>query len=66
MNDKQKRRLEIVSRIDDDIVEKNTQKRISLMRGNKRKKWIISITSMAAALALIATTVILLVTLLVL
>lgn len=64
MNDKQKRRLEIVSRIDDDIVERSTKKRIFLLRGNKRKKWIISITSMAAALALIATTVILLVTML--
>lgn len=64
MNDKQNRRLEIVSRIDDDIVERNTQKRVALMWGNKRKKWIISAVSMAAALTLIATTVILLVTLL--
>jgi len=64
MNDKQKRRLEILSRMDDGIVEKNTQKRIALMRSHNRRKWIISITSMAAALALIATTAILLVVLL--
>jgi len=64
MNDKQKRRLEVVSRIDDDIVERNTQKRVRLLQGNSRRKWIISITSMAAAIALIATTTVLLVTLL--
>lgn len=64
MNDKQRRQLEIVSRIDDDILEKNTQKRIVLMRSNKRKRWILSITAAAAALALIATSVVLLVALL--
>lgn len=66
--DKQDRKLNAISSIDDDIIEKQTQKRIELLRGVRkqrhRKRLFITIGSMAASLALIASTVLLLVTLL--
>lgn len=67
MNNRQKRNLEIVSRIDDDIVERNTQKRINFLARLKKakiKKWVISGVSMAASLALILTALLVLIPLL--
>ena len=66
--DKHERKLHAISQIDDDIIEKQTQKRIELLRGvrkqRNRKRIFITVGSMAASLALIASTVLLLVTLL--
>jgi len=66
--DKHERKLHAISQIDDDIIEKQTQKRIELLRGVRkqrvRKRLFITVGSMAASLALIASTVLLLVTLL--
>ncbi len=66
--DKDSRKLNAISQIDDEIIEKQTQRRIELLRGVKRKqarrRWIITVSSMAASLALVASTVLLLVTLL--
>ncbi len=69
VNDNQKRNLDAVSRIDDDIIEKQTKKRVSLLQGGKRrptqkKKWYIAGGSIAAALLLVLGTVLLLVNLL--
>ena len=65
MNEKQRRDLDVISRIDDDIIEKNTQKRISLFgkrRRNKNIKWFIP---SAAAAVLVAVMLPLLLTLLI-
>ena len=67
MKNNQNRNLEIVSRIDDDIVERNTKKRInflSRLRKAKIRRWVISGVSMAASLALILTAALVLIPLL--
>ena len=62
MNKKQKRNLEVISHLDDEIVEKASQERSNLLLALKRrikKMWLIHGGAMAASLALIATTVLL-------
>ena len=64
MNKKQKRNLEVISHLDDEIVEKASQERSNLLLALKRrikKMWLIRGGAMAASLALIATTVLLVV-----
>ena len=66
-NKRQKRNLEIVSRIDEEIVERNTRKRINfLLRLKKAKirKWVISGVSAAASVALLLTALLVLIPLL--
>lgn len=66
--DKHNRKLDIISQLDDDIIEKQTKRRIALLSARRKKRShkrrIIAIGSVAASLALIASTVLLLVTLL--
>ncbi len=60
MSKKQKRNLEVVSKIDGEIVEKATQERSNLLLALKRrikKMWLIRGGAMAASLLLIAATV---------
>ena len=56
MNDKQKRDLEVLSRIDGEIIDQNSRKRAELMSRIRRRfpKWIIP-TAVAAALLLVTT-----------
>ncbi|MBR3863186.1 MAG: leucine-rich repeat protein, partial [Clostridia bacterium] len=64
MSKKQKRNLEAISRIDNEIVDKASQERSNLLLALKKrikKAWIIRGGAMAASLALIATTVLLVV-----
>jgi len=61
---KQRRNLEVVSKIDSEIVEKATQERSNLLLALKRrikKMWLIRGGAMAASLLLVATTVLLVV-----
>ena len=66
--DKHEHKLNAISHLDEAIVEKQTQRRIALLDGARknriRKRWMVMVGSMAASFALIATTVLLLVTLL--
>ena len=68
MNKRQLRNLEVLSRIDESIVDWSGKKRVALKNGMKRrtpkKKWYIAIGSVAAALLLVLGTVLLLVNLL--
>lgn len=63
--DKYDRKLAIISQLDDDVIEKQTQRRISYWYGSKKKHrrthLLLTIGSMVASLALIAATVFLLV-----
>ncbi len=55
MNEKQRRDLDVISRIDHEIIEKNTQKRIELFGKRKRssrKKWIIPSAAAAVLVAI--------------
>ncbi len=66
--DQHERKLDALAHIDDEIIEKQTQRRIALLNGirrkRNRKRLFVAVGSMAASLALIASTVLLLVTLL--
>ena len=68
MDNNKKRNLDAVSRIDENVLEKQTKRRIELLsaikKGFGKKRWIITIGSAAASLALIFTTVFLLINLL--
>ncbi|MBQ8357682.1 MAG: InlB B-repeat-containing protein [Clostridia bacterium] len=65
MDKNTERKLEILSRIDDDIIEKQTKQRIFLMSGRKKKKspkkWFITGGALAAAAAIILAMVLILV-----
>ncbi len=65
MDNKKKTMLRSLSNLNDDVVEKQTAKRIQLLEGlhkkRRNKRLFITIGSMAASLALIATAVVLLV-----
>ncbi len=54
MNEKQRKDLDVISRIDEEIIEKNTQKRIALFGKRKRNKNIKWIIPSAAAAVLVA------------
>lgn len=61
MDDKQKRALDALSRLDDDIVEKQTHQRVLLLSGVRKRRFTkqlwISVGSMAAALLLVLSAV---------
>ena len=53
MNDKQKKDLEVLSKIDDGIIERNTQKRIDLIKNMRRRVAYKKYVAIAAAAALL-------------
>ncbi len=64
MSENQKRNLAAISKIDDDIVEKNTARRIKLLAALKKRvkrRWIMSISAAAACLALLAASLLVLI-----